>query len=40
VDGRASVQYHRIPYDIESAQKKIYNAGLPPYLAERLGMGR
>jgi predicted phosphodiesterase len=40
VDGRASVLYHRIPYDIEAAQKKIHKAGLPPYLAERLGVGR
>jgi diadenosine tetraphosphatase ApaH/serine/threonine PP2A family protein phosphatase len=40
VEERASVQYHRVAYDVEGAQKKIYNAGLPPYLAERLGMGR
>jgi predicted phosphodiesterase len=31
--------YHRVSYDIAAAQKKIYEAGLPPYLAERLGLG-
>ena len=39
-DGRAAVSYHRVRYDIEAAQKKIYQAGLPPYLADRLGLGR
>ena len=38
-DARA-VSYHRVPYDVAAAQKKIYEAGLPPYLAERLGVGR
>ena len=39
-DGRAEVTYHRVAYDVESAQKKIHQAGLPAYLAERLGVGR
>lgn len=32
--------YHRVVYDVAAAQQKIYDAGLPPYLAERLGKGR
>jgi predicted phosphodiesterase len=40
VDGRSTVSYHRVPYDVAAAQKKICDAGLPPYLAERLAMGR
>lgn len=39
-DGRSAVSYHRVRYDVEAAQKKIYEAGLPPYLAERLSVGR
>lgn len=39
-NGRPAVCYHRVPYDVETAQRKIYEAGLPPYLADRLGMGR
>jgi len=35
-----SVAYHRVPYDVAAAQKKICDAGLPPYLAERLALGR
>ncbi len=31
--------YHRVPYDIESAQTKIRQAGLPPILADRLAVG-
>lgn len=31
---------HRVPYDIESAQKKILEAGLPERLALRLSYGR
>lgn len=34
------VHLHRIPYDIESAQRKIIKAGLPERLAERLSLGR
>jgi diadenosine tetraphosphatase ApaH/serine/threonine PP2A family protein phosphatase len=29
----------RIPYDVETAQKKILRAGLPPFLAQRLSRG-
>jgi predicted phosphodiesterase len=32
--------YHRTPYDVETAQRKIREAGLPPMLADRLMMGR
>jgi predicted phosphodiesterase len=35
-----SVTFHRIPYDIERAQKKIVSAGLPDRLATRLAEGR
>jgi len=31
---------HRVEYDVEKAQRKIREAGLPPYLAERLAYGR
>jgi diadenosine tetraphosphatase ApaH/serine/threonine PP2A family protein phosphatase len=31
---------HRVSYDVQTAQKKILQAGLPPVLAERLAYGR
>ena len=34
------VSYHRTAYDIETAQRKIREAGLPPILADRLMVGR
>jgi len=34
------VTYYRQPYDVETAQNKILDAGLPPLLAERLLIGR
>jgi hypothetical protein len=34
------VTLYRVAYSIEAAQKKILDAGLPPMLAYRLGMGR
>ncbi|HUP39382.1 MAG TPA: metallophosphoesterase family protein [Vicinamibacterales bacterium] len=34
------VTLYRVAYPIEAAQKKILDAGLPPMLAYRLGMGR
>jgi predicted phosphodiesterase len=34
------VDYHRVEYDVAGAQKKIYAAGLPPILADRLSVGR
>ena len=39
IDGN-SVEQRRVKYDLESAQKKIAEAGLPPLLAERLAIGR
>jgi predicted phosphodiesterase len=37
---RKAVTLYRVAYPIEAAQKKILDAGLPPMLAYRLGMGR
>ena len=34
------VTWHRVAYDVDRAQTKILNAGLPPMLAERLAKGR
>jgi predicted phosphodiesterase len=34
------VSYRRISYDVEGAQRKIRDAGLPPILADRLALGR
>jgi diadenosine tetraphosphatase ApaH/serine/threonine PP2A family protein phosphatase len=34
------VSYCRVAYDVESAQRKIRDGGLPPFLAERLSVGR
>lgn len=34
------VELRRIPYDVESAQRKIIGAGLPSELAERLALGK
>jgi diadenosine tetraphosphatase ApaH/serine/threonine PP2A family protein phosphatase len=31
---------HRVPYDLETTQRKIIEGGLPPRLAERLAQGR
>ena len=35
-----SVYLFRVPYDIPSAQQRIYKAKLPSFLAERLSVGR
>ena len=35
----ATVEIRRVPYDIEKARKKIYDAGLPAYLGDRLREG-
>jgi predicted phosphodiesterase len=35
-----SVTFHRVPYDLARAQKKILAAGLPGHLAARLAEGR
>jgi predicted phosphodiesterase len=37
---RNVVEQHRVKYDLESAQRKIRTAGLPPRLADRLAVGR
>ncbi len=34
------LRFRRVRYDIRSAQSRIYEAGLPPFLAERLAVGR
>ncbi|MDP6776118.1 MAG: metallophosphoesterase family protein, partial [Candidatus Latescibacteria bacterium] len=34
------IEIHRVPYDLEGAQRKIRSAGLPDLLAERLALGR
>jgi hypothetical protein len=34
------VEQRRVKYDLEIAQKKIRDAGLPDRLADRLAMGR
>lgn len=35
-----SITFHRVPYDIQRAQKKIISSGLPERLAARLAEGR
>jgi diadenosine tetraphosphatase ApaH/serine/threonine PP2A family protein phosphatase len=37
---KKTVTLYRVAYKVETAQKKIVDAGLPPMLAYRLGMGR
>lgn len=39
-DAAGTLTYMRVPYDIETAQRKIRDAGLPSYLAARLAWGR
>jgi diadenosine tetraphosphatase ApaH/serine/threonine PP2A family protein phosphatase len=39
-DARATLTSVRVPYDIETAARKIIRAGLPDFLAERLFLGR
>jgi predicted phosphodiesterase len=34
------LMYRRVPYDLATTQAKIYHAGLPELLAERLALGR
>lgn len=38
-DERDTVQFFRLEYDVESTQRAIMEAGLPPILADRLSMG-
>ena len=39
-EAAATVELRRVPYDVAAAQEKIYDAMLPPLLAERLAIGR
>ena len=39
-DTKKQITYLRVPYDTESAARKISAAGLPPFLAERLMKGQ
>ena len=39
-EAAATVEFRRVAYDIVAAQEKIYDAMLPPLLAERLAIGR
>ncbi len=39
-DEIGTIQFVRVEYDIEKVQKKITDAGLPPFLADRLRHGR
>jgi diadenosine tetraphosphatase ApaH/serine/threonine PP2A family protein phosphatase len=34
-----TVEFRFVPYEVGVTQEKIYDAGLPPYLAERLAIG-
>jgi len=36
----SSIEFHRLSYDVVTAQKKIRQAGLPAVLADRLSVGR
>jgi hypothetical protein len=38
--GTRTVSVYRLPYQIERAQQKILEAGLPRPLADRLALGR
>ena len=39
-DTKRGFTFYRVHYDYETTQEKIIKAGLPPYLAARLGYGR
>jgi diadenosine tetraphosphatase ApaH/serine/threonine PP2A family protein phosphatase len=38
-DARGTLNLVRVPYDVDNAARKIYAAGLPEFLAERLFLG-
>jgi diadenosine tetraphosphatase ApaH/serine/threonine PP2A family protein phosphatase len=38
--GPRTLTYIRVPYDVDTAARKIRDAGLPPFLAARLAWGR
>jgi hypothetical protein len=37
---RGELTYRRVPYDVETAARKVREAGLPIWLSIRLGQGR
>jgi diadenosine tetraphosphatase ApaH/serine/threonine PP2A family protein phosphatase len=39
-DGPRTLTYVRVPYDVDTAARKIRDAGLPAFLAARLALGR
>jgi diadenosine tetraphosphatase ApaH/serine/threonine PP2A family protein phosphatase len=39
-DSLRTLTYVRVPYDVDTAARKIRDAGLPPFLATRLALGR
>jgi diadenosine tetraphosphatase ApaH/serine/threonine PP2A family protein phosphatase len=39
-DVREAFTWHRVPYDVAEAQRRIRRAGLPEFLAARLAIGR
>ena len=39
-EGRQVFTWHRVPYDVAEAQRRIRHAGLPEFLAARLAMGK
>ncbi|MGB9366154.1 MAG: metallophosphoesterase family protein [Xanthobacteraceae bacterium] len=39
-DGPRTLTYVRVPYDVDTAARKIRDAGLPSFLAARLALGR
>lgn len=39
-DEEFSIHFKSVPYDISRTQRRILQAGLPPYLAERLALGK
>ena len=39
-DEEFSIHFKSVPYDVAAAQRRILAAGLPPYLAERLALGK
>ncbi len=39
-DAAFSIQFKSVPYNVAAAQERILRAGLPPYLAERLALGK
>ncbi len=38
-EGAGTIELRRTEYDVRAAQERLFQAGLPPFLAERLGVG-